>query len=130
MLAYAEERPLRRPDLAVILNLVAGHFCCDVEQLRLPGQDKKLYQLHAFAALAVLKCSNSNLTELGCSLSRDVSSLDFAVRYLREKSRTNVELNRCDGFFTGSIRQCCNFASWKEAGGAETEIIPGDEAGM
>ena len=79
-------------------------------------------------------------------MSRDVSSLDFAVRYLREKSRTNVELNRCDRFFTGSIRQCCNFASltlilhcllshksvasWKEAGGAETEIIPEDEAGM
>lgn len=94
VLHRAEEAPLHRPDLVITLNLVAEYFQNDVEELRLPGQHQKISQLRAFAAWAVLECSDTTLVELGSWLSRDVSTLSSAARRLREKAKTNVEIEK------------------------------------
>jgi len=94
VLHRAEDLPQQRPDLALTLELVAKYFKRDVEELRLPGQNQQISRMRAFAAWAILECSDATLTELGHWLSRDVSSLSSAVRRLREKSKSDASLQR------------------------------------
>lgn len=82
----ADQTPLQRPGLALVITAVEGSFGVSDAELLKPGQGLHISEIRALTAWGVLELSGSTLQELGQWLDRDVSSLSSAVRRLRERA--------------------------------------------
>lgn len=92
-LRQAEQEPLQRPDLSLVINMVKEVFEVSDAQLQQPGQGVRISAIRAFLAWAVLELSDGTLQELSEWLGRDVSSLSSAVRRLRDKAAKEPDVS-------------------------------------
>lgn len=92
VLQQADQQPLPLPNLQACIRLVAEHFDCTQEDLRLPGQRQPGARLRAYLAWLVLEHSAASLTELARWSGRDLSSLSSSIRRLQNKADMQAEI--------------------------------------
>lgn len=94
ILERADSRPVQKPGLDAVVEVVKRCYGLAEEELASPGQKRWAAEARGVTAWAVQEFSSATLTELARRFGRDVSSLSAAIRRLEQRRKTD---QRVDG---------------------------------
>ncbi|MDD2944009.1 MAG: transposase [bacterium] len=92
VLYKAEEKPLKKADIDVVLMAVVRLYEITEVELSKPGQDRRLSEARSMAAWGVKEMTSSTLTELSKRISRDITSLSSGEKRLQTRAKGDSEL--------------------------------------
>lgn len=89
ILDRADSRPVRKPGLEAVVELVKRFYGLDEEELASPGQKRWTAEARGVTAWAVQEFSSGTLTALARRFRRDVSSLSAAIGRLQQRRKAD-----------------------------------------
>lgn len=92
VLREADSLPVRKPSLAVVLEVVTTMYDLTEEDLSAASQKRQASEARGLAAWAVRELTDATLNDLAGKFGRDASTLSAAIRRLEERQKIDPDL--------------------------------------